>query len=507
MQLFDSAKKVKVHFEPIRKGEARIYLCGPTVYDNAHLGHARSAIAFDLLSRILEANGYKVIFVRNFTDIDDKIVRKCAEVGKSAEEITKTYIANYLRDMEALGVRRANLEPKVSENLEAIFKMIDSLLAKNLAYKTRNGDIYMRVSVDSKYGSLSGRADLEAQISRIGENEQKEDARDFALWKAFEEGIAYESPYSRGRPGWHIECSAMIETHLAYHDSPYSIDIHAGGSDLLFPHHENEACQSRLANGVELAKYWIHNGFVNIDGEKMSKSLGNSFFICDALKHYDGEILRYYLLNTHYRAPLHFSDDDLKNSKKRLDKLYRFKQRVCGILGESNICHSERSDSVAKNLKNNKRDSSPTAQNDNFSADFGESNAIDEKFRGEFLDALNDDMNISIALSAVDSMISAYNENFDKNPKDKNLDLAQKARGNIAYIVEILGVGAKNPIDYFHLGADSEMQKYIKAQIELRNDAKKAKNYALADKIRDDLKAKNIHLLDTKDGVIWEYGG
>ena len=488
MQLFDSVKKAKVHFEPIRKGEARIYLCGPTVYDNAHLGHARSAIAFDLLARILEANGYKVIFVRNFTDIDDKIVRKCAEVGKSAEEITKTYIANYLRDMEALGVRRANLEPKVSENLEAIFKMIDSLLAKNLAYKTRNGDIYMRVSADSKYGSLSGRADLEAQISRIGENEQKEDARDFALWKAFDEGIAYESPYSRGRPGWHIECSAMIETHLAYHDSPYSIDIHAGGSDLLFPHHENEACQSRLANGVELAKYWIHNGFVNINGEKMSKSLGNSFFICDALKHYDGEILRYYLLNTHYRAPLHFSDDDLKNSKKRLDKLYRFKQRVCGILG--------------LDFGESKLDSCESG------ADLGESNAIDEKFRGEFLDALNDDMNISIALSAVDSMISVYNENFDKNPKDKNLmrDLAQKARGNIAYIVEILGVGAKNPIDYFHLGADSEMQKYIKAQIELRNDAKKAKNYALADKIRDDLKAKNIHLLDTKDGVLWEYG-
>ena len=482
MQLFDSAKKAKVPFEPIRQGEARIYLCGPTVYDNAHLGHARSAIAFDLLARILEANGYKVIFVRNFTDIDDKIVRKCAEVGKSAEEITKTYIANYLRDMEALGVRRANLEPKVSENLEAIFKMIDSLLAKNLSYKTRNGDIYMRVGADSKYGSLSGRADLDEQISRIGENEQKEDARDFALWKAFDEGIAFDSPYSRGRPGWHIECSAMIEAHLAYHDSPYSIDIHAGGSDLLFPHHENEACQSRLANGVELAKYWIHNGFVNINGEKMSKSLGNSFFICDALHHYDGEILRYYLLNTHYRAPLHFSDDDLKNSKRRLDKLYRFKQRIYGILGLDS------------------RESS---------VDSGESGAdsanLDENFRGEFLDALNDDMNISIALSAVDSMISAYNENFDKNPKDKAL--AQKAQSNIAYIVEILGVGTKNPIDYFHLGVDSEMQKYIKAQIALRNDAKKAKDYALADKIRDDLKAKNIHLLDTKDGVLWEYGG
>lgn len=471
MQLFDSVKKAKVPFEPIKKGEVRIYLCGPTVYDNAHLGHARSAIAFDLLTRILEANGYKVIFVRNFTDIDDKIVRKCAESDKSIGEITQTYIANYLRDMEALGVRRANLEPKVSENLDSIFKMIDSLLAKNLAYKAENGDIYMRVSKDSKYGSLSGRAEMDEQISRIGENEQKEDARDFALWKAFESGIAYDSPYSRGRPGWHIECSAMIESHLAYHDSPYSIDIHAGGSDLFFPHHENEASQSRLANGVELAKYWIHNGFVNIDGEKMSKSLGNSFFICDALKHYDGEILRYYLLNTHYRAPLHFSTDDLRTSKKRLDKLYRFKQRVGGILGDY---------------------------------DFGDE--IDANFREEFLGALNDDMNISVALSAVDSMISQYNEIFDKGAKAQNAkDLAKKAMSNIAYIATILGIGAKNPIDYFHLGVDSEMQKYIEQQIARRNDAKKAKDYALSDKIRDDLKAKNINLLDTKDGVIWEY--
>lgn len=470
MQLFDSVKKAKVLFKPIKKNEVRIYLCGPTVYDNAHLGHARSAIAFDLLTRILEANGYKVLFVRNFTDIDDKIVRKCAESGKSVSEITQTYIANYLRDMDALGVRRANLEPKVSENLDSIFKMIDSLLAKNLAYKAENGDIYMRVSKDSKYGSLSSRADLEAQISRIGENEQKEDARDFALWKAFESGIAYDSPYSRGRPGWHIECSAMIESHLAYHDSPYSIDIHAGGSDLFFPHHENEASQSRLANGVELAKYWIHNGFVNIDGEKMSKSLGNSFFICDALKHYDGEILRYYLLNTHYRAPLHFSVDDLRTSKKRLDKLYRFKQRVGGILGDF---------------------------------DFGDE--IDANFREEFLSALNDDMNISVALSAVDSMISQYNEIFDKGEKSQNL--AQKASSNIAYISEILGIGAKNAIDYFHLGVDSEFKAFIESQIALRNDAKKAKNYALSDKIRDELKAKNVNLLDTKDGVIWEYNG
>lgn len=476
MQIFDSVKKAKVEFVPIKSGEVRIYLCGPTVYDNAHLGHARSAIAFDLLVRILEANDYQVKFMRNFTDIDDKIARKCAECGKSAEEITATYIKNYLSDMSALGVRSDILMPKVSENLDSIFKMIDSLLAKNLAYRAKNGDIYMRVGKDSKYGSLSGRADLDEQISRIGENEEKEDSRDFALWKAFESGIAYDSPYSRGRPGWHIECSAMIESHLAYHNSPYSIDIHAGGSDLFFPHHENEACQSRCANGVELAKYWIHNGFVNIDGEKMSKSLGNSFFVNDALKHYDGEILRYYLLNTHYRAPLHFSTSDLLASKKRLDKLYRFKQRIARILGDS------RDDSNCDSSAN-----------------------LCPNFKREFLDALNDDMNISVALSAVDSMISSYNEALDKNAKDKNL--AQKAMANLKYIEAILGVGAKNPIDYFHLGADESLKAHIEAQILARNEAKKAKDYALSDKIRDELKSHGVALLDTKDGVIWEYGG
>lgn len=470
MQLFDSVKKAKVPFVPIKEGEVRIYLCGPTVYDNAHLGHARSAIAFDLLVRILQANNYKVKFVRNFTDIDDKIVKKCGECGKSAEEITKTYIKNYLLDMESLGVKRASLEPKVSENLESIFKMINILLAKNLAYKAENGDIYMRVHKDKKYGQLSDRADLEEQISRIGENIFKEDERDFALWKIFNDGITYDSPFGKGRPGWHIECSAMIETHLAYHDMPYSIDIHAGGSDLFFPHHENEASQSRLANGVELAKYWIHNGFVNINGEKMSKSLGNSFFIKDALKHYDGEILRYYLLNTHYRAPLHFSDLDLKSSKKRLDKLYRFKQRIGKILG-----------------------------------DFSGKSEEDLDFRNKFLDALNDDMNISVALSVVDAMITHFNENFDKNPKDKVL--AKKALSNIVYIGEILGVGLKNAQDYFHLGISDEMKDFIAKQIALRNEAKRLKDYALSDKIRDELNAKNISLLDTKDGVIWEYNG
>ncbi|RDU63140.1 cysteine--tRNA ligase [Helicobacter sp. MIT 14-3879] len=464
MFIFDSVKKKKVKFESIIPNEVRIYLCGPTVYDNAHLGHARSAITFDLLRRVLSANSYKVMFVRNFTDIDDKIIQKCKESSKDINEITQTYIKNYLDDMEALGVKRANLEPKVSQNLDAIFAMIKKLLDSSKAYVAKNGDIYMNVNKDSKYGSLSGRTNIES-FSRINENEYKKDIRDFALWKIIDNEIAYDSPFGRGRPGWHIECSAMIDKHLSYKNEKFSIDIHAGGSDLLFPHHENEASQSRCANNIELSKYWIHNGFVNINGEKMSKSLGNSFFIKDALKIYDGEILRFYLLNTHYRAPLHFSNEDLLQSKKRLDKIYRFKKR----LEQVNITE----------------------------------NIIDSNFKEEFLQALNDDMNISIALSIVDSMISTYNEMLDKNPKD-NL-IKQKAISNIILINEVLGVGHKNAIDYFHLGVNDKMKKYINEQIELRNQAKRNKDYALSDKIRDELKSKNIFLLDTKDGVVWEY--
>lgn len=466
MFIFDSSKKQKVEFVSIVPNVARIYVCGPTVYDNAHLGHARSAIAFDLLRRILEANGYEVIFVKNFTDIDDKIVKKSKEADKSIDEITATYTQSYLNDMESIGIKRPTLEPKATQNLEAIFKMIRNLLKNNKAYIASNGDIYMRVREDSKYGIISNRINLESQISRIGENELKEDIRDFALWKIFnkDDDIGYDSEFGRGRPGWHIECSAMIEEHLAYKDKDYSIDIHAGGADLLFPHHENEASQSRCSNNKELAKYWIHNGFVNIDGEKMSKSLGNSFFIKDALKIYDGEVLRYYLLSMHYRAPINFSHNDLIQVKKRLDRIYRFKKRL----------------DVAFNP-----------------------NMIDISFRDEFLEALNDDINISIALSILDSMLSNYNDLLDKNPKD--IDIKQKAISNIIFINELLGIGEKDPIEYFHLGVDSKMKAYIEERLKERAKARQNKDYALSDKIRDELKAKNISLMDTKDGVIWEY--
>lgn len=465
IKFYDSVKRKKLEFIPIKPNIVKIYLCGPTVYDNSHLGHARSAITFDLLYRVLLQNNYEVIFARNFTDIDDKIVKKSKEENIGINEITSTYITSYLNDMNALNILKPMLEPRATQNLDAIFDMIKILLKDGKAYITPNNDIYMRVSKDSKYGELSNRTNLESQVSRIGENEQKEDIRDFALWKIFnkDDDIAYDSPFGRGRPGWHIECSAMIEKHLAYKDTEFSIDIHAGGADLFFPHHENEASQSRCANNRELAKYWIHNGFVTINGEKMSKSLGNSFFVKDALKIYDGEVLRYYLLSLHYRSPLNFSHEDVLISKKRLDRLYRLKKRVIDV----------------------------------------ESNIIDKDFRDTFLNALNDDLNISIALSCLDTMISHYNELLDKNPKDTQNK--QKALSNIIFINKILGIGEKNPIDYFHIGVSDEMKKYIEEKIKDRNEAKSKKDYTLSDSIRDELKSKNIHLMDTKDGVIWEY--
>lgn len=511
MVIYDSTKKQKVEFEPLVPSLARIYVCGPTVYDNAHLGHARSAITFDLLRRILMLNGYRVIFVKNFTDIDDKIIKKSKETGESIAALTQKYTQSYLEDMDALGVLRADIEPKATQNLEAMWAMIQALLDKKSAYRAPNGDIYMRVESDKKYGSLSNRANLESQISRIGENDAKEDSRDFALWKIFENpsDFAYDSPFGRGRPGWHIECSAMIEAHLAgnihaekssqtaAHAAPnaaqnaakneaakaaladnaaYSIDIHAGGADLLFPHHENEASQSRCANGRELAKYWMHNGFVTVNGEKMSKSLGNGFFVKDALMRVDGEVLRYYLLSMHYRAGLNFSLEDVFSAKKRLNRIYRLKKRVGGEFAGQ----SEKGAGL-----------NPAAQN-----------AADPAFRAAFLEALNDDLNISIALSEVDSMISHCNALLDAEPK--NHAHRALAAANLALIDAALGIGGMDAARYFQLGVSEEKRAEIEAKIAERQAAKAAKNYALADEIRWALKAQNIALLDTKEGVAWE---
>ncbi len=464
LHIYDSVKKEKIEFNSIIPRVAKIYVCGPTVYDDSHLGHARSAIAFDLLHRVLKANDYEVIMTKNFTDIDDKIIKKMNETSKSLEEITTTYINTYKADMKALNILDNTIEPKATENLESMKEMISNLISKDIAYKTSDS-VYFDTSKDNSYGSLSNKASDENSIARVEGNIEKRNPSDFALWKfAKTNDVSFEAPFGLGRPGWHIECSAMIEKHLAYKDTEFQIDIHGGGADLLFPHHENEAAQTRCSSGQNLAKYWMHNGFVNIDGEKMSKSLGNSFFLKDVLKSYSGEVIRFYLMSAHYRANFNFNEEDLIASKKRLDKLYRLKKRVYAL--ESDTLN------------------------------------INKKFKDDILNALNDDMNTSIALSIIDEMISNANDKLDSNPKDKNLK--KELVSNILFINNILGIGFNDAYEYFQFGIDEQTKSKIEELITKRNEAKKEKNFEVADAVRNKLSELGISLMDTVNGTVWE---
>ncbi|TLP38359.1 cysteine--tRNA ligase [Arcobacter arenosus] len=462
IEIFDSVKKEKVLFEPIKNDEVRIYVCGPTVYDDSHLGHARSAIAFDLLHRVLKANGYKVIMTKNFTDIDDKIIKKMHETKRSLEDITTLYINAYKADMETLNILPNSLEPKATQNLQIMIEMIEDLMSKDIAYKISDG-VYFDVSKDEEYGSLSKRASDENSIARVEANTEKRNPSDFALWK-FEkaEDVAYESPFGKGRPGWHIECSAMINKHLAYKDEPFQIDIHGGGADLLFPHHENEAAQTRCSTKSHLAKYWMHNGFVTIDGEKMSKSLGNSFFLKDILKSYSGEVVRFYLLTAQYRANFNFNEEDLISSKKRLDKLYRVKKRVYG----------------------------------------GGKSAVNKEFKESLLTALNDDLNSAKAMATIDEYINKANETLDKEPKNKAFK--KELVATLEFIDEVIGIGGSDAYSYFQFGISEDDISKIEKLIEKRTEAKKEKDFETADKVRDELTTLGISVMDTPNGVVWE---
>ena len=462
LHIYDSVKKEKVEFNSIIPNVAKIYVCGPTVYDDSHLGHARSAIAFDLLHRVLKANDYEVIMTKNFTDIDDKIIKKMNETSKSLEEITTTYINAYKTDMKALNVLDNTIEPKATDNLEIMKNMISNLISKDIAYKTSDS-IYFDTSKDNFYGTLSHKINDENSQARVETNIEKRNPSDFALWKfAKTNDVSFEAPFGLGRPGWHIECSAMIEKHLAYKNEEFQIDIHGGGADLLFPHHENEAAQTRCSSGQNLAKYWMHNGFVNIDGEKMSKSLGNSFFLKDVLKSYSGEVIRFYLMSAHYRANFNFNEEDLIASKKRLDKLYRLKKRVYTV----------------------------------------EASNVNKKFSEEIFNALNDDINTSKAFSSIDEMIGNANDKLDANPKDKNLK--KELISNILFINDILGIGFSDAYEYFQFGIDEQTKLKIENLITQRNEAKKEKNFEIADAVRDELATLGISLMDTVNGTVWE---
>jgi cysteinyl-tRNA synthetase len=461
MQIFDSAKKQKVKFISQEENKVKIYVCGPTVYDDAHLGHARSAIVFDLLHRVLKSNGYDVTMVKNFTDVDDKIIKKMEETGKSLEQITEFYIKSYLLDMEALNILPNSIEPKATQSIDAMTDLIEKLLEQNRAYILDDG-IYFDTTKDEKYGSISHRISDQNSITRVGINKDKKDEKDFALWKFNTDKLSFDTIWGKGRPGWHCECSAMINKHLANKSLEFAVDIHGGGADLLFPHHENEATQTRMAYHQEIAKYWMHNGFVNIDGQKMSKSLGNSFFLKDALKQYDGEVIRFYMLSTHYRADFSFNETDLLSSKKRLDKLYRLKKRL-----------------YATNIGN-----------------------IDNKFKTNITQSLNDDLNTSKAISFIDEFVTLANEQLDNEPKNKNLKKTIMA--NISFLNDILGIGYQDPFKYFQFGIDQTQKIEIENLIAQRTQAKKDKNFELSDKIRDQLTNMQISIMDTSNGTMWE---
>ncbi len=460
MYIYDTQKKQKLKFVPIKKGEVSIYVCGPTVYDDSHLGHARSSIAFDLLRRTLKEFGYKVTFVKNFTDIDDKIIKKMHECNKSLEEITLFYIDRYKSEMNALHVADADIEPKATQNLDFMIEDISILLKNGCAYETSDG-VYFDTSKDEKYLSLSNQF-IEESKARVENSEEKKDIKDFALWKKVGKNeLGYESPFGYGRPGWHTECASMIKRHIA-NNGEFQIDIHAGGADLLFPHHENECAQTRCHSNQTLAKYWMHNGFVNINNQKMSKSLGNSFFLKDALAKYDGEILRFYLISTHYRADFNFNEEDLLTSKKRLDKLYRLKKRI---------------KSAKKFLPN-------------------------KIFKASFLEALGDDLNISKALSVIDEMVIKANEMLDLNPKDKAF--MYETHANLELVKSVIGIGYMEASSYFQLGISDNEKNLIKNLINQRNEAKKQKDFVKADALRDELTRHNISIQDTSEGTIWE---
>ena len=472
MVIYDSLSKKKLPFKPISEGLARIYACGPTVYDDAHLGHAKSAVSFDLLRRVLQAEGYEVKFARNFTDIDDKILKKMAETGKSLREITELYTHRYLQDMSALNVADASISPKATENIAAICELISSLLQKGFAYEIAGDGIYFDTRKDGDYLSLSGKKEGAGKnIARVASNDAKHDEKDFVLWK-FDENW-FDSPFGKGRPGWHSECVAMILAHLDSGDPHFCIDIHAGGADLLFPHHENEAAQCRCARHRALSKYWLHNGFVQVNNEKMSKSLGNSFFVGDALKIAPGEALRFYLLSSHYRANFNYSIADLLASKKRLDKIYRLKKRVREVL------------------------TSAAGQNST-----SELPAAEAKFRSEMMEFLSDDLNTSGALAVLDSFVASANEALDRAPKDKAL----KARiaANLEFAKQTLGILYEDETEYFRFGVSEQQRAQIEELIKQRAQAKAEKDFASADAIRARLTDMKIEVMDTASGTVWE---
>ena len=456
MQIFNTMTRQKEELVPFDKEEFKIYACGPTVYNFIHIGNARPLCVFDVLRRYLEYRGNKVNFVQNFTDIDDKLIKKANEEGTTVPEVAKRYIEEFWTDAKGLNVREATNHPKATENIDAIIDIISRLIDKGFAYKA-DGDVYFRATKFSEYGKLSHQPleDLEAG-ARIDIAEHKENPMDFCLWKGAKEGEPFwESPFGNGRPGWHIECSAMAGRFLGK-----TIDIHCGGQDLIFPHHENEIAQSECANGCTFAKYWMHNGYINVDNRKMSKSLGNFFTVREVAEKFGYEPIRYIMISSHYRSPINYSVDILTQSKNALERLYTCLENM-----EFALEKAEQG---------------------------GETPAFLEERKKEFITAMDDDLNTADGLAAIFSLVKDINIMLSENPKKQTILAAKELFDELT---EVLGLVYNREKELL----DSDIEELI----EKRTEARKNKDFALADKIRDDLKALGIVLEDSPTGVKW----
>ena len=467
MKLFNSMTRQKEEFVPIEPGKVKMYSCGPTVYNYFHIGNARPFIMFDILRRYFEYRGYQVDFVQNFTDIDDKVINKANEEGVTYKEIADRYIAEYFVDAKGLGIHPATVHPRATDCMDAIIQLVQTLIDKGYAYVS-DGDVYFRTKKFKDYGKLSHQPleDLQAG-ARIQVGEKKEDPMDFALWKNAKPGEpSWPTPWGNGRPGWHIECSAMVNKYLGK-----TIDIHSGGLDLTFPHHENEIAQSEAANGCEFAHYWLHNGFLTIDNEKMSKSKGNFFMVRDAAKQYGYETIRMFMLSAHYRTPLNYSEESLQMNKASLERLYSAKENLEFLLSKA---QTEEASEEEKN----------TLQ------DYG-------KYREKFIQAMDDDLNTADALSAIFELVRDINTYTQGHPAASKAYL-QGALDEMMELCGVLGLAQEERSK----NLDSEIEELIAA----RTKAKKEKNFAEADRIRDYLlNEKGILLKDTRQGVQWSY--
>ena len=466
MKLYNTLSKKKEEFVPVEEGKVKMYVCGPTVYNFIHIGNARPMIVFDTVRRYFEYKGYDVNYVSNFTDVDDKIIKKANEEGVSAEEISQRYIAECKKDMEGMNIKPATTHPLATQEIDGMLDMIGTLIEKGFAYE-KNGTVYFRTRRFEEYGKLSHKNldDLRSgnRTLLVSGQDEKEDPLDFVLWKPKKEGEpAWESPWSDGRPGWHIECSVMSKKYLGE-----QIDIHAGGEDLVFPHHENEIAQSEACNGKEFARYWMHNAFLNIDNRKMSKSLGNFRTVREISEQYDLQVLRFFMLSAHYRSPLNFSADLMESSKSALERI---------VNAADNL----------KYLMNN-------AKEDAMSAGEKESLAKTAEFVTAFENAMEDDFNTADAIAAVFDLVKFCNTTANA---EGSKEYASELYKLLVKLTDVLGIIVEKKEEL--LDAD------IEALIEERQAARKAKNFARADEIRDELLSKGIVLLDTREGVKWK---